>query len=134
MKVLCIGNSDVKDCLTKGKAYNVIDYTRSTYLITDDKGVDVWYSKARFIEFEGLSGDKRPKGPGFDDGMTRIRPSYYNETTITPFDYIKANDLDFFEGNVIKYITRHRQKNGKEDLIKAITYIEELIKEYDRNE
>lgn len=131
MKVLCI-NSDVHGSLTNGKAYDVIDYSTFSYLIKDDNGVDAWYSKSRFIEFEPLLGDKGVKGSRGDNGTYSIRPSYYNETSITPFDYIKANDLDFFEGNVIKYITRHRQKNGKEDLLKAITYIEELIKEYDK--
>lgn len=132
MKVLCIDNSHVKDYLTRGKAYEVIDYSPLSYLITDDQGDDVWYGNIRFIEFEELLGDKGVKGSRGDSGTYSIRPNYYNETSITPFDYIKANDLDFFEGNVIKYITRHRQKNGKEDLIKAITYIEELIKEYDK--
>lgn len=75
----------------------------------------------------GYKGDKGPRG---DSGMFSIRPTYYNDTKITPLEYIKANKLDFCEGNVIKYVTRHRKKNGKEDLIKAITYIEELIKEY----
>lgn len=64
-------------------------------------------------------------------GMTNnLKPSYYNDQEITPFDYIKANKLDFFEGNVIKYVTRHRKKNGKEDIQKAITYLEELLKDY----
>lgn len=46
---------------------------------------------------------------------------------IEPVDYIKANDLDFFEGNVIKYITRWKKKDGLNDLRKAQDYIEMLI-------
>lgn len=63
-----------------------------------------------------------------------IKPNYYNDTKITPFDYIKANNLDFFEGNVLKYLTRWRKKNGLEDLRKAMTYLQELIKEAERKE
>ncbi|MBD7914541.1 DUF3310 domain-containing protein [Clostridium sp. Sa3CUN1] len=44
-------------------------------------------------------------------------------------DYIKSNNLNFFEGNVIKYITRYKEKNGLEDLLKAKTYLEELIEQ-----
>ena len=33
-----------------------------------------------------------------------------------PWDFIDANNLDFYEGNIVKYVARHRKKNGKEDL------------------
>lgn len=49
------------------------------------------------------------------------------KTTIQPVEYIHANGLNFFEGNVIKYITRHHSKGGKVNLEKAIHYIEMLI-------
>lgn len=54
-------------------------------------------------------------------------PNHY-ESTIQPVDYIRANNLDFFEGNAIKYITRHRRKNGAEDIRKAIHYLEMILK------
>lgn len=46
---------------------------------------------------------------------------------IQPWDYIAANGLDFFEGNVVKYVTRWRQKGGVEDLRKARHYLDKLI-------
>ena len=56
------------------------------------------------------------------------------QTKIQPVEYIHANGLNFFEGNVIKYITRHRRKGGNADLEKAIHYIEMLIQfEYENN-
>lgn len=52
---------------------------------------------------------------------------------IQPIEYIHRNGLGFCEGNVIKYVTRHRAKNGKEDLLKARHYIDLLIElEYDK--
>ena len=48
---------------------------------------------------------------------------------IEPWDYIRANELNFFEGNVVKYVTRWRKKNGLDDLRKAKVYIEELIRQ-----
>ncbi len=60
-----------------------------------------------------------------------INPSYYTDMAIAPSDYIHANKIPYFEGNVIKYISRHRQKNGAEDVKKAIKYCEMILeKEY----
>ena len=44
-----------------------------------------------------------------------------------PLDYIIANELDFLEGNIVKYITRYTYKGGVNDLLKARTYLEKLI-------
>jgi hypothetical protein len=53
--------------------------------------------------------------------------SHYKKCTIQPVEFIHANDIPFIEGNIIKYITRHRDKNGIEDLKKAKHYIDLLI-------
>lgn len=42
-------------------------------------------------------------------------------------DYIIANNMNFLEGNIIKYVTRYKFKNGLEDLNKAKVYLEKLI-------
>jgi len=55
------------------------------------------------------------------------KPMHYNNK-IEPRDYITANNLDFNEGNIIKYISRYKQKNGLEDLLKAQNYLNYLIK------
>jgi hypothetical protein len=46
---------------------------------------------------------------------------------IQPVEYIHANGIGYFEGNVIKYVSRWRAKNGIKDLEKAKHYIELLI-------
>jgi len=46
---------------------------------------------------------------------------------IQPWDYIAANGIGFFEGNVIKYVSRWKTKGGIEDLRKAQHYLEKLI-------
>lgn len=49
---------------------------------------------------------------------------HYKETKIEPFEVIDDWDLDFYLGNVIKYIQRHKRKGKpKEDIYKAIVYI-----------
>jgi hypothetical protein len=52
---------------------------------------------------------------------------HYKLTTIEPWDYIAANNLGYFEGNVIKYVTRWRDRGSVDDLKKAQHYIEKLI-------
>ena len=54
-------------------------------------------------------------------------PKHYIGLGITPLQYITANELDFLEGNVIKYVTRYPHKGGVNDLLKARTYLEKLI-------
>jgi hypothetical protein len=46
---------------------------------------------------------------------------------IQTWDYIIAHDLGFLEGNIIKYVTRFRKKNGVQDLEKARHYLDKLI-------
>jgi TPP-dependent 2-oxoacid decarboxylase len=46
---------------------------------------------------------------------------------IQPWDYITLNRLGYLEGNIIKYVTRHKEKHGVKDLEKAKHYIDKLI-------
>jgi hypothetical protein len=48
-------------------------------------------------------------------------------TAIQPIEYILANQLDFCEGNIIKYATRWKNKGGVEDLRKIKHYCDFLI-------
>lgn len=54
-------------------------------------------------------------------------PGHYKDKAIQPWDFVVSNNLGYLEGNVIKYITRWRQKDGVQDLRKAKHYIEKLI-------
>ena len=49
---------------------------------------------------------------------------------IQPIDYIVQNNLGYREGNVVKYVTRYKSKNGAEDIKKAIHYLEMILKDY----
>ena len=50
------------------------------------------------------------------------------QKAIQPIEYIEKNKLGFCEGNVVKYVTRHKDKNGAEDIKKAIQYLEFILK------
>lgn len=57
----------------------------------------------------------------------QVGGQHYKDKAIQPVQYIHANKIGYFEGNVIKYVTRWRDKNGLADLEKAKHYIELLI-------
>lgn len=57
---------------------------------------------------------------------------HYKTLNIQPVEYINANNLSFFQGNVVKYTTRYKDKKGAEDLKKAIHYLQMMLEfEYD---
>ena len=57
----------------------------------------------------------------------QVGGAHYKSFVIQPTEYIFMNEIPFIEGNVIKYISRWRTKNGVEDLRKVIHYVELLI-------
>ena len=63
----------------------------------------------------------------FDALSKQVAGNHYKDLPIQPVQYIHANALGYFEGNVVKYISRWRKKNGVADLEKAKHYIELLI-------
>ncbi len=57
----------------------------------------------------------------------QVSGGHYKGCKIQPVEYIHANGLDYFQGNVVKYVTRHKLKNGKADIEKAIHYLELIL-------
>lgn len=57
----------------------------------------------------------------------QVGGSHYKDKAIQPWDYIASNGLGYLEGNVVKYVSRWREKGGLEDLKKAQHYLTKLI-------
>ena len=64
----------------------------------------------------------------------QVGGSHYKKMKIQPSKFVIENKLLFPEGNVIKYICRHQYKGGKQDLEKAIHFIEMIIERDYRDE
>jgi len=63
----------------------------------------------------------------------QVGGSHYKDMPIQPVEYAQRNNLNFIEGCVIKYVSRHRSKNGAEDIEKAIHFLNLLLElEYER--
>lgn len=57
---------------------------------------------------------------------TQVGGDHYKGRGIQPVEYIMSNQLGYFEGNIVKYITRWKQKGGYADIDKVIHYCELL--------
>jgi len=57
----------------------------------------------------------------------QVGGSHYKKYKIQPSRFINENKILFAEGNAIKYICRHQDKGGKQDLLKAIHYIQMIV-------
>lgn len=61
------------------------------------------------------------------DNNNQIGGDHYKKCGIEPVEYIHANGLDFNEGSIVKYISRHRNKNGAEDIRKIKDYCDIIL-------
>jgi hypothetical protein len=63
------------------------------------------------------------------DTQEVINPNHYKQGNIEVIDYILDQEFNYMEGNVIKYVSRYKAKNGLEDLKKAQWYLQKLMLE-----
>ena len=80
--------------------------------------------------------DNELKRMGRHDLIKRVgsasRPPAHYDVGIEPVKFITSHGLGFLEGNIIKYIVRYKMKgNPVEDLHKARTYIDLILKQYE---
>jgi len=57
----------------------------------------------------------------------QIAGTHYKDKSIQPWDYIVSNKLGYLEGNIVKYVSRWKDKGGIDDLRKARHYLDKLI-------
>jgi|TARA_R110000787_G_C13378596_1_gene441592 hypothetical protein len=81
-------------------------------------------SKRKRKEFNSHNDMIRQSVKGKD---RQVGGDHYIDFKIMPIEYISKNKLDFLEGNIVKYISRHRKKNGAEDIRKVIHYAELIL-------
>ena len=90
--------------------------------------IDTWISR-KFKEEE----EKRKQANMQSDNITR--PSHYNVGGIEPAEFMESLGIaeDYYAGNIIKYTSRYRYKNGVEDIRKARQYCSMLIELLEAN-
>lgn len=65
-----------------------------------------------------------PRKPAND---TQVGGSHYKSSPIQHWDFAAANDYDYFQGQITKYVDRWKRKNGIEDLKKAAHFLQKYI-------
>lgn len=123
--VECISDNSL--WLTKGKIYE-IKYEGDYYVkVINNVGELKSYP---YSVFRKLTKQEEVK---INEITNKIKPTYYG-TGIDVIEFCLRNNLTFMQGNVIKYVTRYKEKNGIEDLQKAKEYIDRLIEFEKRSE
>jgi len=115
-----------------GKVHNaILSYEEWSDLSkTEQAALDLVAEYRKLIELENPAESKDPTtGSAIDK---QVGGGHYKAQGIQPIEFSMSNELNFAEGSVIKYVHRHRRKNGAEDIKKAIHYLE-FILEYEYN-
>ena len=101
----------------------------------EDKSTDTYHNHiASLYKEKAMNADNNIDANAAVSGdiNNSIRPSHYwsqnpDVPPIQMWDYALSQNLGFFEGNIIKYVSRWRNKGGVQDLQKALTYLQRLI-------
>lgn len=102
---------------------------RDGEVLTCDCGRNFYFNTGELkFEFDGKI------IPFLDKKQSVKTQSHYTQFKIQPAVFIAANNLGYFEGNIIKYVCRYNLKNGIEDLKKASHYLEMLIEKVETGE
>ena len=133
-KMIATGNSnaEIKKALPKATAQQI--YNQRHYL---KKNADADKFVAKVLKEEAIQkrvevGIKMEKKADEEillenANNKQVGGVHYKTKDIQPWDAIHEWGLGFFSGNVVKYVARHREKNGIEDLKKARHYLDKLI-------
>lgn len=96
------------------------------YTLCDQGGNGCDVDKIIWLKKEAMQELKQQSAKSALD--KQVGSNHYKLAGIQPIEYIHANNLSFCEGNVVKYITRHRNKNKEEDVHKALHYCQLILK------
>jgi hypothetical protein len=91
------------------------------------KPVKVVYEKKTTPSIDAVSTPEEEEAFNAIANSLQVGGSHYKDKAIQPWDYIASNSLGYLEGNVVKYVSRWREKGGLEDLKKAQHYLTKLI-------
>jgi hypothetical protein len=108
------------NCRHQGSNYDVRCRECDTVFSDTGKYYTLWQAKEDAI----IHNSQAPTDPL----AVQVDGDHYKTMKVQPVEYIHANNLSFIEGCVIKYVTRHKNKNGAKDIHKAIHFLQLLLK------
>ena len=93
------------------------DYVMSPYHVEFDDSY--WWFTDKCIE---LVVDDSTHNKKYNPLAVQQSGNHYKNGKIQPIEYSERNNLSMCQGNIVKYITRHKEKNGVDDLAKVVHY------------
>lgn len=98
--------------------------TKAFVTWVDVTGEEVWIAADIYSyhasDLALVNGKEKPQT--YNPLIAQEGGGHYKNRGIQPLEYTMKNNLSFCEGNVVKYISRYKSKNGIEDLAKVIHY------------
>lgn len=113
------GNNSLKDFL--GKVTRVVDVVGDCCLVNSPANFVglLWIKEDHLQE---VIEDSKVEDESYNPLVAQEGGGHYKDKGVQPLEYTMKNNLSFCEGNVVKYISRYKSKNGIEDLAKVIHY------------
>ena len=102
-----------------GKIVKVISYYPESTYIVKVEGYGTFQFRNKHLK---LVGQCKEETQAYNPLVAQEGGGHYKNRGIQPLEYTMQNNLSFCEGNVVKYISRYKSKNGVEDLAKVIHY------------
>ena len=103
--------------------FNVED---TPYKVRLDKGYCDWWFTDKCIELVGDTvdtvNDNNTTDKKYNPLVVQQPGSHYKNGKIQPIEYSERNHLSACQGNIVKHTTRHKEKNGVDDLAKVVHY------------
>lgn len=78
-------------------------------------------------ENKKLTFEEAISGPKHDLMEKKVSPPHYKGKTMEVIDVIDAFDLDLYQGSIVQYVIRYKQKEGLVCLKKAKWYLDRMI-------
>ena len=123
VKVVDIGSISQATSDIKVGDVGIITYVDSYFVMSpyrvefDDDGY--WWFTDKCLE---LVSDVNTPNKKYNPLVVQQSGSHYKNGKIQPIEYSERNNLSMCQGNIVKYITRHKEKNGVDDLAKVVHY------------
>ena len=106
---------------------NLVSVARVSMRKKKPKPVKVVYEKKTTPSIDAVSTPEEEEAFNAIANAQQVGGTHYKDKAIQPWDYIASNSLGYLEGNVVKYVSRWREKGGVQDLKKAMHYLTKLI-------
>ena len=128
VKVVDIGDTSQATSDIKVGDVGVITHAIPEYDVVNPNRVEFdddeccWFTDKCIELVEDSVNDVNTPNKKYNPLVVQQSGNHYKNGEIQPIEYSERNNLSTCQGNIVKYITRHKEKNGVDDLAKIVHY------------